>query len=43
MPIIAIGIGFVHGLESPFTTGEPLWVDLLPSAELECGAILSIL
>lgn len=36
---MAIGIGSVHGLDSPFTAGEPLCVGPLPLAKLECGAI----
>ena len=39
MPIMAMGDGLVHGLETPFTTGETLCNGTLPSPKLVCGAI----
>ena len=39
MPIIAMGNGSVHGLESPFTTVELFCSGALPSPKLEYGAI----
>lgn len=43
MPTMAMGIGSVHRLESPFTTGESFCNGTLPLSRLECGAIFPIL